>query len=78
MVDDYELSADGRELLWFDPTDRLPDPAERKLEPEVETAALTRAIEQRDAAATLRATLARTGMPRVKAPIRRRPAAAPR
>jgi hypothetical protein len=54
---------DGRSLRWFDQTDRLPDPAVRKLEPEVEGVLLARAAAQRDAAeATLRGALARTGM----------------
>jgi hypothetical protein len=62
MVDDYELAPHGRALLWHDPTtDRLPDPAVARLEPEVEGLLLARPARP-SAEATLRAALARTGM----------------
>jgi hypothetical protein len=62
LPDDFELSPDGRALLWHDPTDRLPDPAVPKIEPEVESALLARPARPPSAEATLRAALARTGM----------------
>jgi hypothetical protein len=62
LPDDFELSGDGRALLWHDPTDRLPDPAVPKIEPEVESLLLARPARPPSVEATLRAALARTGM----------------
>jgi hypothetical protein len=59
LPDDFELAPHGRALLWHDPTDRLPDPAVARLEPEVESLLLARPP---SAEATLRAALARTGL----------------
>jgi hypothetical protein len=62
MQDDYELMDDGRELWWFDPTDRLAEVCAPRAEPEVQSVVLARAT------ATLRGALTRTGTPAVKAP----------
>jgi hypothetical protein len=59
LPDDYELAPHGRALLWHDPTDRLPDPAMTRLEPEVESLLLARPARPR---ASLRAALARTAL----------------
>jgi hypothetical protein len=76
---DYELSADGRSLYWADPAELQPENGLCQFEPEVQAALLARATAQRASAeVTLRNALTPTPLPAVKAPVRRRPAAAPR